>query len=63
MESEITRAVDFVRHEKNDNRRHGAILIIDELIINVPTLILEFLPDIFDCVWKTIFDGRVRAYF
>ena len=63
VEAELSRCLNWVQHEKNENRRHGAVLLILELIRSVPNMIFGYLVDIFECVWLTILENRVSIVF
>ena len=63
VEAELSRCLNWVHHEKNENKRHGAVLLILELIRSVPNMIFGYLADIFECVWLTILENRVSIVF
>lgn len=45
--------------ERNELRRHAAVLIIRELAINVPTLVYAYVSDILDLIWAALRDFKV----
>jgi hypothetical protein len=60
VESELTRCLAWIQHEKNENCKHGAALVIREFLKAVPNMMASFISAIIDCVWIIIFEYRVR---
>ncbi|KAI9225912.1 MAG: phosphatidylinositol kinase Tor2 [Piptocephalis tieghemiana] len=59
VEFEVRRALEWLQGDRNDSRRHAAVLILKELADNAPTLIYGYVPQYLDSIWTAFRDTKV----
>ncbi|KAI9143717.1 armadillo-type protein [Paraphysoderma sedebokerense] len=60
VEFEIKRALEWLQaNDRQDSKRHAAVLVIKELASNAPTLIYTYIPTIFDLIWVALRDPKI----
>lgn len=58
VEFEIKRSIEWLLNDKQESRKHAAVLIINTLAINAPTLIYGYLTEILSNIWITLKDNK-----
>lgn len=58
VDSEIKTALEWLQTERIESRRLSAVLIINELAKNSPTLVFAYVPQILESIWTAIRDSR-----
>ena len=63
VDFEMKRALEWlqVSGDKNESRRHSAVLVLAELTKNAPTLIIGYVPQILDLIWLPLRDSKVSV--
>jgi len=59
VEAEVKSALEFLQAERLESRRFAAVLILRELARNSPTLMFQFVPQIFEVIWVPLRDPKV----
>ncbi|KAH7139276.1 armadillo-type protein [Dendryphion nanum] len=59
VESEVKAALEWLQLERTENRRFAAVLIIRELAKNSPTLMYQWIAQIFEVIWAALRDPKV----
>jgi serine/threonine-protein kinase mTOR len=59
VEAEVKYALEYLQTERQENRRFAAVLNIRELARNSPTLMYQWVPQIFDVIWSALRDPKV----
>ncbi|RKP11235.1 armadillo-type protein, partial [Piptocephalis cylindrospora] len=59
VEFEVRRALEWLQGDRNESRRHAAVLILKELADNAPTLIYGYVPQYLDSIWTAFRDTKV----
>ncbi|ODV94288.1 hypothetical protein PACTADRAFT_4233 [Pachysolen tannophilus NRRL Y-2460] len=58
VEFEIKRSIEWLVNDKQDLKKHAAVLIISSLAYNSPTLIYGYINDILGNIWITLKDPK-----
>ena len=63
VDFEMKRALEWLQAsgDRNEARRHSAVLVLAELTKNAPTLIFVFVPQILDLIWLPLRDSKVSV--
>ncbi|KAL8971115.1 MAG: hypothetical protein Q9183_001211, partial [Haloplaca sp. 2 TL-2023] len=59
VEYEIQSALEWLRSDRQENRRFAAVLVIRDMARSSPTLVYAFVPQILDCIWVAVRDVKV----
>ncbi|KAF2204804.1 hypothetical protein GQ43DRAFT_387121 [Delitschia confertaspora ATCC 74209] len=59
VDAEVKGALEWLQLERSENRRFGAVLILRELAHNSPTLMYQWIPQIFEVIWIALRDPKV----
>ena len=59
VEFEITRALEWLQSDRQESRRHSAILMITALATSSPTLLYSYISQIMDVIWVGLRDPKV----
>lgn len=59
VEAEVKGALEWLQLERNENRRFAAVLILRELAKNSPTLMYQWIAQIFEVIWVALRDPKV----
>ena len=59
VESEVKTALEWLQTERQESRRFAAVLCVNELAKNSPTLFYAFVPQVLDCIWVALRDPKV----
>lgn len=59
VESEVKSALEWLQSDRQESRRFAAVLCVNELAKNSPTLLYAFVPQILDCIWIALRDPKV----
>jgi FKBP12-rapamycin complex-associated protein len=59
VDAEVKGALEWLQLERAENRRFGAVLILRELAKNSPTLMYQWIPQIFEVIWVALRDPKV----
>lgn len=59
VEFEVTRALEWLQSERQETRRHSAVLMITALATSSPTLLYSYIGQIFDVIWVGLRDPKV----
>lgn len=64
VEFEITRAIEWLQSDRQESRRHAAILMISALAKSNPTLLYTYVSNIMEVIWVGLRDPKVmiRVY-
>ena len=59
VDFEIKRALEYLQGDRQEMRRHAAVLAIKELANSTPTLIYGYIPQILESLWAALRDTKV----
>ncbi|KAF2235412.1 phosphatidylinositol 3-kinase tor2 [Viridothelium virens] len=59
VEAEVKSALEWLQIERQENRRFAAVLTLGELARNSPTLLYQWVPQIFEVIWVALRDQKV----
>lgn len=59
VEAEVKVALEWLQMERSENRRFAAVLILRELAKNSPTLMYQWIAQIFEVIWVALRDPKV----
>lgn len=59
VEFEITRAIEWLQSDRQESRRHSAILMITALAKSSPTLLYSYVTQIMEVIWVGLRDPKV----
>ncbi|KAF2871907.1 armadillo-type protein [Massariosphaeria phaeospora] len=59
VEAEVKGALEWLQLERSENRRFAAVLILRELSKNSPTLMYQWIAQIFEVIWVALRDPKV----
>lgn len=59
VEAEVKSALEWLQLERSENRRLAAVLILRELAKNSPTLMYQWIAQIFEVIWYALRDTKV----
>ncbi|KAF2244260.1 ARM repeat-containing protein [Trematosphaeria pertusa] len=59
VEAEVKGALEWLQLERSENRRFAAVLILRELAKNSPTLMYQWIAQIFEVIWVALRDVKV----
>lgn len=59
VEAEVKSALEYLQMERQETRRFAAVLNLRELARNSPTLMYQWVPQIFDVIWSALRDPKV----
>ncbi|KAF2115999.1 armadillo-type protein [Lophiotrema nucula] len=59
VEAEVKAALEWLQMERSENRRFAAVLILRELARNSPTLMYQWIAQIFEVIWVALRDPKV----
>ena len=59
VEAEVKGALEWLQLERTENRRFAAVLILRELAKNSPTLMYQWIAQIFELIWVALRDPKV----
>ncbi|KAI4644804.1 uncharacterized protein J4E78_009623 [Alternaria triticimaculans] len=59
VEAEVKGALEWLQLERLENRRFAAVLILRELAKNSPTLMYQWIAQIFEVIWVALRDPKV----
>ncbi|XP_076451616.1 serine/threonine-protein kinase mTOR-like isoform X2 [Babylonia areolata] len=60
VEFEVRRALEWLSNvERNEGRRHAAVLILKELAVNTPTFFFQQVQQFFDCIFTAVRDPKL----
>jgi FKBP12-rapamycin complex-associated protein len=59
VEAEVKSALEWLQLERTENRRFAAVLILRELARNSPTLMYQWIAQIFEVIWAALRDPKV----
>lgn len=59
IDFETKRALEWLSSERNEPRRHAAVLVLKELAINAPTLFYVHVPAFVDLIWSALRDPKL----
>jgi FKBP12-rapamycin complex-associated protein len=59
VEAEVKGALEWLQLERTENRRFAAVLILRELAKNSPTLMYQWIAQIFEVIWVALRDPKV----
>ncbi|EAT84522.2 hypothetical protein SNOG_08246 [Parastagonospora nodorum SN15] len=59
VEAEVKGALEWLQLERMENRRFAAVLILRELAKNSPTLMYQWIAQIFEVIWVALRDPKV----
>ena len=60
VEFEVKRALEWLQGDRNDARRYAAVLVLNELGQNAPTLVYSYVQSILDHIWVALRDTKVN---
>ncbi|GAB6019044.1 hypothetical protein CHUAL_000671 [Chamberlinius hualienensis] len=58
VEFEVKRAFEWLSGDRNEGRRHAAVLVLKELAVATPTFFFQQVHQFFDCIFNAIFDSK-----
>ncbi|CEJ79844.1 Putative FKBP12-rapamycin complex-associated protein [[Torrubiella] hemipterigena] len=58
IDSEVNTALEWLQNDRVEERRYSAVLVLRELAKNAPTLMYQYIPQIFEWVWYGLRDLR-----
>ncbi len=59
VDSEVKGALEYLQSDRQENRRFAAVLTLRELARNSPTLLYQWVPQIFEVIWVALRDQKV----
>ncbi|KAI9699935.1 MAG: phosphatidylinositol kinase- protein kinase tor1 [Bogoriella megaspora] len=59
VEAEVKSALEWLQVDRQENRRFAAVLTLGELARNSPTLLYQWVPQIFEVIWVALRDPKV----
>lgn len=59
VEFEIKRSLEWLQGDRNEARRHAAVLVLKELAINAPILFYPYAAQFLDNIWVALRDPKV----
>lgn len=59
VEFEVTRAIEWLQSDRQESRRHSAILMITALAKSSPTLLYAYINQIMEVIWVGLRDPKV----
>ena len=59
VEAEVKAALEWLQLERSENRRFAAVAVLRELAKNSPTLMYQWIPEIFEVIWVALRDAKV----
>lgn len=59
VEAEVKGALEWLQLDRQENRRFAAVLILRELARNSPTLMYQWVPQVFEIIWVALRDPKV----
>lgn len=59
VEFEVKRALEWLQVDRQENKRFAAVLVLQELARNSPTLVYSYVGQILDLVWVALRDSKV----
>ncbi|KAF2145019.1 uncharacterized protein K452DRAFT_221441 [Aplosporella prunicola CBS 121167] len=60
VEAEVKSALEWLQMDRQENRRFAAVSNLRELAKNSPTLMYQWVPQIFEVIWMALRDPKVR---
>ncbi|EOD48942.1 putative phosphatidylinositol 3-kinase tor2 protein [Neofusicoccum parvum UCRNP2] len=60
VEAEVKSALEWLQMDRQENRRFAAVSNLRELAKNSPTLMYQWVPQIFEVIWYALRDPKVR---
>lgn len=61
VEFEVRRAIEWLGADKNEGRRHAAVLVLKELAVNTPTFFFQQVQQFFDAIFNAIRDPKLNV--
>ncbi|RWS29930.1 hypothetical protein B4U80_02742 [Leptotrombidium deliense] len=58
VDYEVRRAIEWLSGDRNESKRHGAVLILRELATSTPTYFFQQLHPFFECIFSAIRDPK-----
>jgi len=58
VDFEVKRALEWLQGDRNEARRHAAVLVLKELAVNAPTLIYSYVQQILELIWTALRDSK-----
>uniref|UniRef100_A0A5F8HCW1 Serine/threonine-protein kinase mTOR n=1 Tax=Monodelphis domestica TaxID=13616 RepID=A0A5F8HCW1_MONDO len=58
VEFEVKRALEWLGADRNEGRRHAAVLVLRELAISVPTFFFQQVQPFFDTIFVAVWDPK-----
>lgn len=58
FEFDIKRAFEWLSEERNENKRHAAVLVLRELAVTMPTFFFQQISNFFGHIFSAIFDPK-----
>lgn len=59
VEAEVKTALEWLQLDRSESRRFASVLILRELARNSPTLMYQWVPQIFEVIFVALRDGKV----
>ena len=59
VDSEVKGALEYLQTDRQENRRFAAVLTLRELAVNSPTLLYQWVAQIFEVIWVALRDQKV----
>ena len=61
VEYEVSRALEWLSADRNEAKRHAAVLVLRELAVNAPTFFFQKVQPFLDHIFNAIRDPKVRS--
>ncbi|XP_069466036.1 serine/threonine-protein kinase mTOR isoform X2 [Ambystoma mexicanum] len=58
VEFEVKRALEWLGPERNEGRRHAAVLVLKELAVSAPTFFFQQIQPFFDNIFYAVWDSK-----
>ncbi|RWS10462.1 hypothetical protein B4U79_12736 [Dinothrombium tinctorium] len=58
VDYEVKRAIEWLSGDRNESKRHGAVLILRELATSTPTYFFQQIQQFFECIFTAIRDPK-----
>lgn len=59
VENEVNRALEWLSGDRNEGKRHAAVLVLRELAVNAPTFFFQKVQPFLDHIFNAIRDPKV----
>ncbi|OXU22583.1 hypothetical protein TSAR_001785 [Trichomalopsis sarcophagae] len=58
VEFEVKRAFEWLSGDRNENKRHAAVLVLKELAVSMPTYFFQHITQFFELIFKAVCDPK-----